>query len=144
MIHAGKAMNAEFLTPLNLQDIDGERFTLLTPLVYRANDGRIWSVDTGFVTDFASIPRPLWWRYPKSGTWNRAAVLHDWLYAINGVTRSGADLLFREALQACGVNRWTRNVFYVAVRVGGAGAWRKYRAVAASAVSVDSRPAEDA
>jgi len=117
-----------FLTPLNLQDIDGERFQLLTPLLYRASDKRIWAVEAGFETDFASIPRALWWRYPKSGKWNRAAVLHDWLYVRNGVTRGQADALFKEALAACDVNWWTRNVFHKAVRAGGWKAWNGYRA----------------
>lgn len=117
-----------FLTPLNLQDIDGERFTLLTPLIYRsAERKKLYGVPAGFVTDFASIPRPLWWRYPKSGKWNKAAVLHDYLYATNGVTRAQADALFREALKVCDVNWWTRHVFYTAVRAGGWKAWAAYR-----------------
>jgi len=34
----------------------------------------------GFVTDFASIPRPLWWLLPKWGKYGKAAVIHDYLY----------------------------------------------------------------
>lgn len=120
-------MNGGFLTPLNLQDIDGERFLLLTPLLYKAANQKLFVVPTQFVTDFASIPRPLWWRYPKSGPWNKAATLHDYLYVTNGVTRARADALFLEALEACGVNWWTRRVFYSAVRVAGGKAWNTYR-----------------
>lgn len=127
-----------FLTPLNLQDIDGEQFLLLTPLLYRAHVKRIFVVPEGFVTDFASIPRLLWARYPKSGKWNRAAVLHDYLYVHNGVTRAEADALFLEALQACGVNWWTRHVFHRAVRVGGWAIWRKYRATAGHVTTPES------
>ena len=116
-----------FLTPLNLQDIDGERFMLLTPLLYRASSKKLYAVPAHFVTDFASIPRALWWRYPKSGIWNKAAVLHDHLYVVNGVTRAQADALFLEALEACGVNWWTRHVFYSAVRAGGWKPWGAYR-----------------
>lgn len=123
-----------FLTPLNLQDIDGERFTLLTPLIYRSTEKRLYSVPAWFVTDFASIPRPLWWRYPKSGKWNKAAVLHDHLYVTNGLTRGHADALFREALEACEVNWWTRYVFYTAVRAGGWKAWNRYRKADGEAV----------
>jgi len=119
-----------FLTPLNLQDIDGEKFLLLTPLIYRTHAKRLYSVPAGFVTDFASIPRALWWRYPKSGKWNRAAVLHDYLYVHNGVSRLDADRLFYEALKACDVNWWTRRVFYRAVRLGGWVVWNGYGATA--------------
>jgi hypothetical protein len=38
------------------------------------------SVEAGFVTDFASIPRPFWVIYAKWGKYGRAAVVHDWLY----------------------------------------------------------------
>ena len=126
-------MSGWFLTPLNLQDIDGERFTLLTPLIYRTISKTLHTVPAGFVTDFASIPRPLWWRYPKSGIWNKAAVLHDHLYVVNGLTRAEADDLFREAMEACGVNWWTRNVFFRAVRIGGWKPWNAYRAEEAQA-----------
>src|SRR5688500_13813630 len=91
-----------FLTDLDLRDLgDGEHFMLLAPLVYRADDSRVFTIPAGFVTDFASIPRVMWVRYPKSGPWNKAAVLHDWLYVQNGVTRSEADGLFKEAMETC-------------------------------------------
>ena len=116
-----------FLTPLHLQDIDGEQFQLLTPLIYRAADKTLYAVPAGFVTDFASIPRGLWWRYPKSGKWNRAAVLHDYLYVAGTRSRDQADALFLEALEACDVHWWTRRVFYQAVRLGGWKKWGEYR-----------------
>jgi hypothetical protein len=136
-------MTHGFLTPLNLQDIDGERFQLLTPLVYQDVNRRTWSVEPGFVTDFASIPRPQWWRYPKSGPWNRATVLHDWLYAKGGVTRARADGLFLNALQACGVSWRVRHLFYRAVRIGAAGVWRRYRDADSSGGAAGSRPVHD-
>ena len=120
-------MSPWFMTPLNLHDIDGTRFELLTPLVYASATGRIITVPAGFVTDFASIPRLLWWRYPKSGKWNRAAVVHDFLYAYNGCTRAEADAIFKEALEVCGVGWRTRQQFWLAVRAGGWKPWNAYR-----------------
>ena len=116
-----------FLTPLNLHDLDGTRFELLSPLVYTTKASRIITVPAGFVTDFASIPRFLWWRYPKSGKWNRAAVVHDYLYATNGCTRGEADGIFKEALGVCDVGWRTRQEFWLAVRAGGWKSWNNYR-----------------
>lgn len=119
---------AWFMTPLNLQDIDGKHFELLSPLVYSSATGRIFTVPAGFVTDFASIPRGLWNLLPVHGRQDKAAVLHDFLYAHNGVTRAEADALFREAMEAEGVGKVARNLMYAGVRAGGWKPWNKYRA----------------
>lgn len=121
-------MTPWFMTPLNLCDTgDGAHFMLLSPLVYTSRTGRIITVPAGFVTDFASIPRLLWWRYPRSGPWNRAAVVHDYLYVENGMERVEADSIFKEALEVCGVGWRTRQEFWAAVRIGGWKPWNNYR-----------------
>lgn len=52
-----------------------------------------------FETDFASIPRPLWWLYPPDGPWIEASVVHDYLYCRNvNCTRFLADAIFRELM----------------------------------------------
>lgn len=66
---------------------DGKRFTLREPIIYPTADGTI-VVPIGFVTDFASIPRFLWSIYPPTGRYQRAAVLHDWLYVSHYANRS--------------------------------------------------------
>jgi hypothetical protein len=59
------------------------------------------------------------------GKGKRAAVVHDGLYSGiklpcgRTVTRVEADLVFREALAACGYSKFTQYVMYGAVRVGG-------------------------
>jgi hypothetical protein len=110
---------------------------LLDPLFYHvgsfASPHRI-EVPVGFETDFASVPRP--WRalIPASGPWNRAAVVHDYLYKTQGKTiprsllrgrtlRKVADDIFLEAMEAAGVDWLTRSAMYRAVRVGGNGGW---------------------
>ena len=42
------------------------------------DSGEVIDLPTGFVTDFASVPRPLWWLYPKWGKYGNAAVIHDY------------------------------------------------------------------
>ena len=83
-------------------------------------DERI-EIPAGFVTDFASIPRWLWFLAPPFGRHAPAAVLHDYLYAIGQQgARRYADYLFRAAMRESGVAWLKRLAMYFAVRVGGA------------------------
>lgn len=117
-----------FLTKLQLEDIDGNTWMLLAPLVYE-QDGRTYTVPAGFVTDLASIPRAVFWR-PKSGRFNEAATIHDSAYAGElqteppyTLSRAEADGLFYYAMQALGVSWWSRTVMYRAVRIFGGALW---------------------
>jgi hypothetical protein len=38
----------------------------------------------GFVTDLASIPRPIWSFFPPDGPWVKGAIVHDFLYYTQG------------------------------------------------------------
>lgn len=114
-------------------------------------DGNMWKLDQtkqfglivdgygtivpedGFCFDFASIPRPVRWFYPKtgagkSGQYGRAAVIHDWLYSFpidqstgEAVDRKFCDRVFLLGMELDGVRKSMRTVFYLAVRAGG---WR--------------------
>lgn len=77
-------------------------------------------VPAGFITDFASIPRLFWTvvGHP-AGKYAQAAVLHDYLYRTNSVSRAKADSLFREAMIVLGVPFYQRWVLWAGVRVGG-------------------------
>lgn len=116
-----------FLTELDLRKIDAKRFQLLSPLVYETADERLFTVPAGFCTDLASIPQVVQWRYSKVGLWDWGAVLHDWLYRANGVSRAEADQLFAEALMSKGVPWRTRTIMYWAVRLSGQTIWNRYR-----------------
>ena len=85
-------------------------------------------VPAGFETDFASVPRlPL--MYLLAGdTAHEAAVIHDYLYRINGISRREADALFYRIMLETGEPRWRAWMMYSAVRVGGWRTWNKYRA----------------
>lgn len=120
-----------FLTDLDLIDRSSGRgrvrFLLQTPLVYRSRIlGRI-RVPAGFATDFASIPRLLWIVLPPVGAYDRAAVVHDYLYADGLCTREEADAVLLEAMRASGVSEGTAGVIYRGVRIGGWWAWRQHR-----------------
>jgi hypothetical protein len=109
---------------------------LLDPLYWMADSGDtspMITVPAGFETDLASIPRLARGLIPSSGPWQRAAVIHDWLYATQGswglapphfkLTRAQADNVFRDAMAAAGVNWITRQAMWTAVRIGGWKGW---------------------
>jgi hypothetical protein len=112
-------MTGEFLTTLDVREGDGERWTLMAPLIYVDENGRRFVVPTGTPTDFASIPRAFWMLYPKSGKHNKAAVVHDWLCQTKLVDSASAHAVFKRALKACGVNRLNRQVMWAMVRAFG-------------------------
>ena len=80
------------------------------------------TVPSGTRVDFASVPKQFWgWPlyFSPFGPWNRAAVIHDYLYQQKVTTRWMADGIFRACLSECGVNWWRRWAMWAAVRVGG-------------------------
>ena len=124
-------MRNSFKTPLIVEVLpSGKRFKLHFAFSYFWKSGsELVRVKQGFETDFASIPRILRIIIPKLGRWNKAAVVHDWLYSADGrlwwVDREIADLIFLDAMADLGVAKWKRYVMYWGVRLGGWLAWRK-------------------
>jgi hypothetical protein len=111
-------------------------------LIYVA--GAAWrdtiTVPAGFVTDLASIPRPVWSFYPPDGPWVKAAVVHDFLYYTQGTgewygrqgvsrerpySRAESDDILYEAMVDRGIGLWARFVIWAAVRVGGWLGWAR-------------------
>lgn len=102
------------------------------------HDGRMWGVDTpfrylgakpevsvpvGFVTDFASVPRAFWSVFPPWDTYGDAAIVHDWLYWSQHLTRAEADAIFNAAMRDLRVPGWKRHTLYYGVRIFGWAAW---------------------
>ena len=89
---------------------------------------RNWSirVPAGFITDWASVPRVFWRLFPPWGPWSPAALVHDWLYFEQPVSRKEADLVFLDIMRRIGVPFLTRRMMYWGVRVGGWHAWRTH------------------
>ena len=109
---------------------NGKRWKLEKEFSYYTDllgERRTFTVPAGFETDFASIPKPLLalpfirWR----DKFNKAAVVHDWLYHTKEVDRKTADQIFLEALLVLGIPRWKAYLFYAAVRLFGWTHWKK-------------------
>ncbi|AUX78708.1 DUF1353 domain-containing protein [Sinorhizobium fredii] len=82
-------------------------------------------VPRGFVTDLASIPRPLWSILPRQARYTYPAVLHDFLYWFQPCEREEADDVLRLAMEELDVPAATSSTIYGAVRMGGAASWRE-------------------
>lgn len=121
----------KFLTPHrdrnDPSDPTGRTRQLTAPLVWQALDGQQFSVPAGYDTDYASVPRLLWWLLPPTGKYTCAAIVHDWLYWEQPVRRVDADRYFLEAMADCGTSWWERTLIYWGVRVGGWAPWAMYR-----------------
>jgi uncharacterized protein DUF1353 len=66
-----------FLTPLRVESIDSKNWKLLEDFCWRGSQDDVFTVNKGETTDFATVP---WWTQsiiPRTGTWTKAAVLHD-------------------------------------------------------------------
>lgn len=116
------APRARFLSTLRTDRVDfasADRI-LLAPLAFSsALLDRLVIVPEGFVTDFASVPRAPFTYWLFGGIGDEAAVIHDFLYEKALVTRDLADLVYGEALEACGVARWRRAAMVLAVQLFG-------------------------
>ena len=84
-------------------------------------------VPVGFLTDFASIPRPFWWLIkPDDPGIAKAAVLHDFLYQ-QAVGKMLSDAIFWEAMGILGCPNWKRNLCWIGLFFGGWPTWLRYR-----------------
>jgi len=80
-------------------------------------------VPIGFMTDFASIPRPLWVILPRWGKYGNAAVIHDYCYWDQSRSRQESDRIFHEAMEVLKVPKCKIRIMYYAVRLFGGCAW---------------------
>ena len=148
---------ANFLSPLELEYLDGRFWKVTAPFSYAvgAPDGStVVHVPVGFRTDFASIPRFLWSLIPPTGFYGKAAVIHDQLYSCGKIgdmiiDQKYADDVLNEGMCVLAA-AWilehgrtqpgypqhphgelrtlmTREVIYTGVRIGGWPTWRSYR-----------------
>lgn len=111
--------------PLSVTQIGANRWRVNIPFTFYGRLGG-HTVPDGYVSDFASVPRPFRWLFPKSGLYNQAAVLHDYFYTnlYTKYTKAYADQCFFEAMAALNVPKWRRLLMYWAVRVNfNGGGW---------------------
>ena len=98
-------------------------YKLLQPFEYSSDEYKPYEpiyCETGFKTDFASIPEWLFFLRPNNGKWKKAAVIHDkacLLAKEGGMSYKEADIYFYYALKDDGASWFTTNLFYFWVRL---------------------------
>ena len=110
--------------------VNGRSFSLIEPVCgmlpeHVSHNVSAIVVPRGFETDFATLPRIAQGIFGKLGKWNRAAILHDWLYRSGLVNRKEADKYFLFWMQQDGTHWFTARVFYLAVRLFGGRYWHQ-------------------
>jgi len=125
---ADMAVQQEFKSILVVSPFaDGEYWYLREDLLWDSKTGEEYVVPNGFVTDFASIPRPLWSILPRWARYGNAAVVHDFSYWFQKHDRKTADLAMVEGMKDLGVGALARNSIYLFLRIFGGFAWRGNR-----------------
>lgn len=103
---------------------DGVTFRLTSALTYQGAVEGV-SVPAGFVTDLASVPRPVQWLAPRAGLYNWAAVVHDYLCTMIEAGRPifspvDTDGTFRRIMRELDVPVVLRWLMWAGVRWGAA------------------------
>jgi hypothetical protein len=87
-------------------------------------NGVFIEVPAGFATDLATIPFPLTAISHRFGPYNRAVIIHDYIYASRGwigddirMTRKEADALMYNLMLQDGTPRWKAQMMWSAVRI---------------------------
>jgi len=89
---------------------------LLAPIVFVSKTGYVVTIEKGFTTDLASVPRIFWPVVPPFGRYARAAVLHDYLLEESCLLPETANEMFFEALETLHTNKTTRFLIKTGVR----------------------------
>lgn len=122
---------SSFLTELAVECIDDVCndgrgvWRVLKPFLYRSDIlGQIISIEPGFLTDFASVPRVPFAYWLFGDTSHKAAVIHDWLFHHHEICdEQTANKVLREAMEVEGIPAWRRWGIYMGVAVGGKSSW---------------------
>lgn len=104
-------------------------FELAEEVVFKNHITEV-TIQAGFRLDFASVPRPLWWLFPRIGRYAPAALVHDAVYREGKVERVQADALFLAIMAQDKTPAWQRWPMYLAVRAFGWMPWRRMRRAA--------------
>lgn len=85
--------------------------------------GELITIPAGYTSDFASVPRLLWWLIPPHGMSAEASIIHDFLYDNRIGNRDDVDMFFFACLLEV-VPIWQAKLMYRIVRTFAASWWR--------------------
>jgi len=109
-----------FVTDLKVKPIrHSNKRELLSALVYIDNEVGAIVAPTGFITDYATIPKivPRYLINSDSSTIRDASVIHDFLYSKSTYTRKVADQVLYRAMLDLGSSVVIAKTIYYVLRV---------------------------
>lgn len=123
----------KFVTPLDVENIDDLTnegrgiWKVMLPFIFQSDVLKTTiSVERGFLTDFASVPRAPFIYWLVGDTSHKAAVIHDWLFHNHNVCdESTANRVLLEAMETEGIPWWRRKLIYWGVQIGGESPWEE-------------------
>lgn len=115
----------KFKGDLIVKSVDDRSWQIVEPFYFYFDENKKEEgvvIPSGFITDFASVPRLLWSIYPPTGRYSKAAVVHDYLYNNGkdmGFDRKFCDKMFLNGMKALDVGYFIRLPMYIGVRMFG-------------------------
>ena len=99
------------------------KIILTQPFMYCDERYGFITAPKDFDSNLASIPQSVQNLIPKVGTYDAAALIHDWLYATMMYPKKDCDNIFLRAMKDSGVSYVKRYTIYWAVRLFAEKAW---------------------
>lgn len=98
-----------------------DHFILLEEFEVKLSDNETIVIPAGFISDFASVHKKLRWLIsPTEAGIRRAALTHDWLYAVHlGKSRKEIDAIFEKIMREDRFPRAKSKLCFLAVHYGG-------------------------
>lgn len=108
--------NNKFPVPLDVERLNATNWKLTSGYKYIDDQHGLIIVPTGFITDFASIPKFMWSIAGAPSEYAPSATIHDYLCRNKIFARKECDKVFYRAMIYSGVNKVKAMLFYLAVR----------------------------
>lgn len=96
-----------------------------TPKLEHQGKYKTVRVPSGFVTDLASIPKVFWSILPATERYTFPAIIHDYLYWTQPVSRDVADQILKISMEELKVDSVKVAAIYNAVKMFGESAWKE-------------------
>ena len=120
---------SQFTDPLVVELVDKNLWKLASSFEYHVGkypSDEVIEVPSGFVTNFASVPRILWWVISPIDKHAKAATVHDYCYFIHYDSKERCDDIFAEAMKVLGVKKWKIFFMYWSVRLFAQSSWNRH------------------
>jgi hypothetical protein len=101
------------------------RFKIKAPIKHTLHNGVQLIIPIDYISNGASIPKPLRGIFSQQGVYLMPSIIHDYLYDNNLYSREFVDRQFLLDMGKVGTNKLTKWLFYYVIRIFGGLNWNK-------------------